>query len=141
MEAALPLSGRAISCLVQRLPKRKGKAESDLPGEMPSFGGQPSPKKMLRIAAGCTRSELLAIRGVGVGTVDEIGTWLEAHGHGFRPEPDGATIALRRAIEHLQALVEMGSEQAHLDAFLELPHLKKALQAAIQQDNGSGKRA
>ncbi|MBB3900933.1 hypothetical protein [Methylobacterium brachythecii] len=127
-DTVLPLSTRAIACLAQRLPRRRGR-DGDLE-ELLLFGGQLSPSKMLRIAGGCTRAELLATRGVGVGTVDEIERWIEAHGYHFRPEPTGVTAALGKAIEHLEALVETRAEDAYFQAFLALPALKKALRAA-----------
>ncbi|GJD71213.1 hypothetical protein MMMDOFMJ_4167 [Methylobacterium gnaphalii] len=126
-DAVLPLSSRAIACLAQRLPRRSGQdgnlEELLLSGKLP-------PSKMLRIAAGCTRAELLATRGVGVGTVDEIERWIETHGYHFRPEPTGVTAALGKAIELLEALVETRAEDAYFQAFLALPALKKALRAA-----------
>lgn len=89
-----------------------------------------SPAKLLKRAAGCSKAELLAIRGVGVGTVVEIEQWLDAHGYGFRSDPDALTTALGKAIEHLEAVVESHSDEALLQAFLALPALKKALRAA-----------
>lgn len=129
LEGVLPLSTRAISCLLQCVPNGQGGSKEDLLAQMLSFGGRPSSVKLLRIASKHTRAELLALRGVGVGTVDEIEKWLEANGHQLKSRPDSVTDALGRAIEHLAALLETQSEQDYLRALVALPTLKQALRA------------
>lgn len=123
------LSRRALSVLVGRHHRgRPGRRARGLAALLP-LGPALSERELLAAAARCTRAELLAKRGVGRRTVDEIEAWLARHGRRLWPAREPVQAALARAITHLEAVVEGRDEHATLHAFLALPELRRALRA------------
>lgn len=118
--AVPPLSARARGVLIRYLPP-SGRRSAN-----PVFYDE---QRLLRIAARCTRTDLLAQRGVGPVIVHEIQVWLTAHGKQFSRGPALPPTALAQAITLIEAMLEGLNPDAFLEAFVALPELRRSLDA------------
>lgn len=119
LEQAVPtLSARARVLLIRRLSPRE---------QRKLVNYRPTEQQLLRIAMRCSRADLLAQRGVGQRIVDEIETWLIAHGKVLREGPASLQAALAQAVNHIEAMLDGADESAFLAAYLALPELRRSL--------------
>lgn len=82
---------------------------------------------LARIAARCSRAELLAGHGVGPKLVEEIEAWLAGRGKRLRSDPLPTAEALAQALRHIAALLDRGDDGTFLAAFVALPELRRSL--------------